>query len=225
MKTRRAFLRSALSILTGVVFSSSALFLPVRRLYAKAKRFIIPKGTKRETLVDRNPAELDPTNLEITPLKDFGKMGLSEHIVDISKWKLEIEGHVKNPTKISYEEIKKLPYIKRKVLMICPGYFANYGEWEGISFKELLRISKAESNITHVTVKGPLGVYGQTQRFPMKEIISNQVFLAYKVNGKPLPVKHGFPLRIVAEDYYGFDWVKYVSIVTIDKIEEKSKED
>jgi sulfoxide reductase catalytic subunit YedY len=209
--------------MTGIAISSSALMLPVKRIYAKAKRFIVPKGTRRETLVDRNPAELDPRNLEVTPLKDFGKMGLSDHIEDISKWELEIEGHVKNPMKISYEEIKKLPSIKKKVLLICPGYFANYGEWEGISFKELLKISKAKNNITHVTVKGPLGVYGKTQRFPIKEVMSDQVFLAYKVNGKPLPVKHGFPLRIVAKDYYGFDWVKYVSSVTVDKIEEKKQ--
>ena len=39
-------------------------------------------------------------------------------------------------------------------------------------------------------------------------------FWAYQVNGVDLPQKHGFPLRIVAEDYYGDDWVKYV-----DKIE------
>jgi len=40
--------------------------------------------------------------------------------------------------------------------------------------------------------------------------LADTVFLAYGVNGKTLPQKHGFPLRVVAEDTYGSDWVKYV---------------
>lgn len=39
---------------------------------------------------------------------------------------------------------------------------------------------------------------------------------AYEVNGEPLPRKHGFPLRIVAEDRYGSEWVKYVYKVTVE---------
>jgi len=45
------------------------------------------------------------------------------------------------------------------------------------------------------------------------------VFLAFEVNGEKLPQKHGFPLRIVAEDYYGSDWVKYVYKIEAFKVE------
>ncbi|MBW2515672.1 MAG: molybdopterin-dependent oxidoreductase, partial [Deltaproteobacteria bacterium] len=48
---------------------------------------------------------------------------------------------------------------------------------------------------------------------------SDKVFLAYEVNGEKLPVRHGFPLRIVAEDYYGDDWVKYVYRIEAIKME------
>jgi sulfoxide reductase catalytic subunit YedY len=219
MKTRRAFIKSVIGILTGATFSLAPFSVVVKNLYAKIKKIVLPKGTKRESLVDKNPAELDPRNLPITPLEEFGKMGLSEHVVDLREWRLEIEGHLKNPLKMTYEKIKALPSIKRKVLLICPGYFANYGEWEGISFKEIFKICKAKSGITHVTVRGPSGPYGKTERFPMEDIVADKVFLAYNVNGKPLPEKHGFPLRIVAEDRYGFEWVKFVYSVTVDKIE------
>ena len=147
-------------------------------------------------------------------------MGLPDHSVDLNEWRLDIDGHVKNSLKMSYEEIKELPSIKRKVLLICPGYFANFGEWEGISFSEIFKKCEAENGITHVTVKGPSGVYAKTERFQIKEIISDKVFLAYKVNGEKLPRSHGFPLRIVAEDHYGFDWVKFVYKVTVEKIKE-----
>jgi DMSO/TMAO reductase YedYZ molybdopterin-dependent catalytic subunit len=44
----------------------------------------------------------------------------------------------------------------------------------------------------------------------------------YDVNGKPLPQKHGFPLRVIAEGYYGSTWAKYVDrIVFMDGHDEK----
>ena len=46
----------------------------------------------------------------------------------------------------------------------------------------------------------------------------DKVFLAYEVNGEPLPGRKGFPLRVMAEDYYGDDWVKYVYRMTLEKM-------
>jgi sulfoxide reductase catalytic subunit YedY len=53
---------------------------------------------------------------------------------------------------------------------------------------------------------------------PVNEAFSNMVFMAYQVNGETLPVKHGFPLRVVAEGHYGYEWVKYVCRITADSI-------
>ncbi|MFH1083362.1 MAG: molybdopterin-dependent oxidoreductase [Pseudomonadota bacterium] len=53
---------------------------------------------------------------------------------------------------------------------------------------------------------------------PMRELfLADKIFLAYQVNGVPLPQKHGFPLRLVAEDHYGHEWVKYVHRITVEK--------
>jgi len=75
-----------------------------------------------------------------------------------------------------------------------------------------------EENATRVMFSGPKGTYEKSETFPIEDVLSNKVFLAYQVNGKALPQRHGFPLRTVAEDYYGYDWVKYVYKVTVEKI-------
>ena len=54
------------------------------------------------------------------------------------------------------------------------------------------------------------------ESFPAEDVLSNKVFLAYGVNGETLPKKHGFPLRIVAKDYCGFNWLKYVYKVKLE---------
>lgn len=218
METRRQFVKGALGYLTFYGLLFSPFFSAIRLGIAKTKKMILPKGTKRESLVDKNPADLDARNLEVTPLRDFGTMGLDDHKVDLKAWRLEVNGHVKNPLKLTHEEIVSLPSIEREVLQICPGVFANYGRWRGISIGKLLKIAEVEDGATHVTVRGPQGNYENLQRFPIGDILSNKVFLAYQVNGQILPQKHGFPLRTVAEGYYGYDWIKFVDQITIEKI-------
>ena len=218
MEKRRQFLKVLLGGAAWVGTGLGSLFSMAKWVIAETGRIILPKGTPRESLIDKNPAELDARNLEVTPLENFGTMGLTDHAVRIEQWGFEVDGHVKKPLRLTYEEIKRLPSVERNVLMICPGFFANQGTWKGFSLGALLKLAQAEEGVTHVTVRGPDGKYENSQRYPLEDVLSNKVFLAYEVNGKPLPQRHGFPLRAVAEGYYGYDWVKYVYRVTVEKI-------
>ena len=218
MENRRLFLKRTSKLLAGIGVLASPLFSFLDSAFAGMERILLPKGTKRETLIDKNPATLDATNLEITPLENFGTMGLVDHAENLEKWRLQVTGGVKNPLYLKYDEILAVPAIERSVLMICLGVFANHGKWKGISMRSVLDMAQAERDATHVSVYGPEGDYQNSQRYPMQDIQSDKVFLAYEVNGKPLPQRHGFPLRAVAEDYYGYDWVKYVYKVEVNKI-------
>jgi DMSO/TMAO reductase YedYZ molybdopterin-dependent catalytic subunit len=218
MESRRNFVKLATRFLAGLGLFLNVPLSGLQWAWGETKKIILPRGTKRESLVQRNPAELDARNLEVTPVKEFGTMGLTDHQVNLDRWRVEITGHVRKSLSLSYSQIRGLPSIERNVLLICPGFFANHGSWKGVSINELLRSTEAEDGVTHVTIRGPKGPYEKGQRYPIRDILSDKVFLAYAVNGKDLPRKHGFPLRVVAEDYYGYDWVKYVDSITADKI-------
>jgi sulfoxide reductase catalytic subunit YedY len=216
MEKRRQFLKKSLRLITGL----GGFFYPfssaIRLVYAKTNKIVLPKNTIRQSLINKNPANLDTKNLEITPLKDFRTMGTTDHTVDLNEWHLEVTGDVRTPLLIRYSELSELPSVERDVLLICPGIFVNHGRWEGISMKALLDSAGAGNGSTHVTFSGPKGEYEKVERYPIGDVVSNKVFLAYAVNGKTLPKKHGFPLRLVAEGYYGSDWVKFVYKVTIE---------
>lgn len=190
----------------------------IRSAFAEARKIILPKGTKRDSLVTKNPADLDTRNLEITPLQDFGTMGLEDHKVDIKQWRLHLNGHVETPLDLTYGQTLALPWIEKEVLLICPGVFANHGRWKGISIKRLMEMAGVKKEATHVTIRGPKSTYEKVERFSITDILSEKVFLAYQVNGKVLPQKHGYPLRVVAEEHYGYEWVKYADQITIEKI-------
>ncbi len=216
MKGRRQFLKTTLAALAGigVLFDSSfSLFRPLR---AGERRIILPKGTKREDLAHKNPADLDTRNLEITPLKDFQTMGTTDNKIDAERWRLSVSGRVKKPLALTYSQIQALPSTERRVLLICPGFFANHGLWKGFFLKELLEMAEAEKNLNHVTFFSQEGTYGRNEKFSMEETLAGKVFLSYGVNGESLPQKHGFPLRVVAEGHYGNSWIKYVSEVKVE---------
>lgn len=217
MNRRREFLKISIGFLAILGLFLSPLFSAVRSACAKAKKTILPKGTKRESLIYKNPRLLDTRNLETTALEDFGTMGISDHEVNLNEWRLELTGRLRKPLRLTYSEILALPSVEKKVLLICPGFFANHGEWKGISMKTLLERAGVEKDVTHVTFSGPKGLYGKQESFPIEDVLHDKVFLAYGVNGEPLPRRHGFPLRVVAEGYHGDDWVKYVYKVILQK--------
>ncbi len=213
MKTRRSVLTLALGGFLGAGPLLSSL-LSARHWAWAASRKVLPKGTRRDTLIHENPATLDTTNLEITPLEDFGTMGPTDTVVDLATWRLEVSGRVKRPLSLQYGQLKALPAIEREVLLICPGFFANHGRWKGVSLNGLLQQADFDRTATRVVIEAR---GGKAARYPVEKLLSDKVFLAYQVNGEELPRRHGFPLRVVAEDSYGSDWVKYVERIIIER--------
>lgn len=57
---------------------------------------------------------------------------------------------------------------------------------------------------------------GNIVRFSREEVENHFLLLAFKVNGEILPLEHGFPMRLVAEDVFGSRWVKWITTVVVD---------
>ncbi|MBI5247879.1 MAG: molybdopterin-dependent oxidoreductase [Desulfomonile tiedjei] len=206
MFSRRSFLLYVLG---------AHVLLKMETAWANVQQTIIPKGARLEDLVNKNPAELDTSDLDITPIENFGVMGLEDYEASLEKWRLIVDGNVAEPLTLSYLEVMSLSPLEKTVLLICPGVFAYNGLWKGVSIKELLSKARLKSDNGYVTIRGPEGNYEKVEKFSLPEVLKDQVFLAYEVNGVVLPKKHGFPLRVVAQNHYGSEWVKYVYRVTV----------
>jgi sulfoxide reductase catalytic subunit YedY len=204
MWTRRKFLIS--SILIPPFFSK---FVSV--LWAQTKK-ILPKGFKRDKLKNMNPGEIDNRHLEIDPLEKFGTMGPTDVAIDSKTYRLQVAGKVERPLSLSYDQILKLPSLTETILLICPGFFSNNGRWTGVNLKSLLQEAQVKKEAQYIDING---AHGKGVRIPLKALDQKRIFLAYRVNGEILPQKHGFPLRLVYEDAYGFDWVKYVEEIVV----------
>lgn len=218
MEKRRHFLKFIFRLFAGMGIVFSPFFQAVRMVYAKAQKIILPKDTDRKKLINMDPAQLDTRNLAPTPLKDFETMGDTGYTVNLDTWRLEVAGRVGTPLSLTYSQIVELFPFERDVLLICPGYFAYVGHWKGISISSLIEKAQMKKDVTHVILSTTRAAGGNEEKFPIADILSDKVFLAFGVNGQALPKKHGFPLRVVAEGYHGSVWVKYVNRVKLEKI-------
>ena len=203
MLTRRLFLIGLGTFLLGWKFISIS--------WAKAKKLLL-KGFSRDELKNMNPGEIDNRNLDIDPLEKFGTMGPTDVAIDSKTYRLKVTGKVERPCSLSYDQILKLPSLTETVLLICPGFFSNNGRWTGVNLKSLLQEAQVEKEAQYIDING---AHGKGVRIPLKALDQKIIFLAYRVNGEILPQKHGFPLRLVYEDAYGYDWVKYVEEIVV----------
>jgi sulfoxide reductase catalytic subunit YedY len=159
-----------------------------------------------------NPAEIDNRNLEIDPLSQFGTMGPTDISVDIRTYRLKISGEVAQPLSLAYDDILKYPSVVENVLLICPGFFANNGRWTGVHLKALLQKARIKNEAKYIDIKGS---QGKVIKISREDIYRKKIFLAYRVNDELLPQRHGYPLRLVFEDAYGSDWVKFVDEIVV----------
>ncbi len=76
----------------------------------------------------------------------------------------------------------------------------------------LLQEAQPKRNALLADIKGGRD---KVVRIRLDSIERKKIFLAYRVNGESLPQKHGFPLRLVYEEVYGDEWVKYVDEIVV----------
>ncbi len=131
----------------------------------------------------------------------------------MTTWRLEVKGEKVNASlSLTYEQLAQMEMIEKKVILICPGFFVDYTEWEGVPLSTIFEKAKVEEGYETVTF---YALDGYSSRFSREEVENNLLFLALKVNGEVLPKEHGFPVRLVAEDVLGGRWVKWISAIEV----------
>ena len=209
---RRKLLKGWIWITFGSFISSIfSIWKPIPSSWAKAKE-LLSRGFPKNQMINMNPAEIDNRDLDIDPLDQFGTMGPTDISVDIKTYRLKISGKVVQPFSLAYDQILKYPSVTENVLLICPGFFANNGRWTGIHLKALLQNAQIKNEAEYIDIKGS---QGKVIRISREDIYRKRIILAYRVNDESLPQRHGYPLRLVFEDAYGYDWVKFVDEIVV----------
>lgn len=133
--------------------------------------------------------------------------------VDAERWSLRIKGLVSHPLELSYADLRKLPSIKQTLTLECisnppDGDAISNAEWVGVRLKPLLERAGVNAEAVYAAMRGADGYYTGV---PVEELLREENFLPYLMNGAPLPPDHGFPARIFIPGKYGMKQPKWLT--------------
>src|SRR5215211_7312925 len=160
----------------------------------------------------------------VTPNDDFYRIdtALQIPIVDPESWTLTVTGMVENEITISYADLVAKPLVEHYTTLTCVsnedgGDLAGNARWLGYPIRELLAQAKPLPDADMVLSTSD---DGWTAGTPLSALTdpSREAILAIAMNGEPLPLEHGFPVRMVVPGLYGYvsatKWVTSLKVTT-----------
>ncbi len=183
---------------------------------------------------NRRMVRWDELKSWMTPTEDLFTVGhYGTPTVDPSTWTLELSGLVKKPRTLTLGQIKALPKKEVIATLECsgngagPGFIGAVGNvrWTGTPLAALLNSVGWQDRGVEVVFYGAdqknekVREKEYPQRFARslskEDAMRLDCLLAYEMNGQPLTVGHGAPLRLVVPGWYGVAWVKWLTKIQV----------
>lgn len=156
-------------------------------------------------VVPTMPAEI-PGYTQKDPATGLHVTGKAQEI-DLESYRLEVTGKVNQPLSLSYDDLRCMPRIEARPTLICPGFFRDIATWAGASLKYVLESAGVQEGARGIRLKS---ADGYSSSIPISEALSEKNYLAYELEGEPVPILHGFPVRAVFPELDGNKWVKWL---------------
>jgi DMSO/TMAO reductase YedYZ molybdopterin-dependent catalytic subunit len=163
----------------------------------------------------------------VTANKDFYRIdtALQVPVIDPGDWTLKITGMVENPFEINYADLSAKPLVEHMTTLTCVsnevgGDLAGNALWLGYPVRELLAQARPVAGADMVLSKSHDGWTASTPLSTLTDP-NRDAMLAIGMNGEPLPLEHGFPVRMVVPGLYGYvsatKWVTSLRVTTFAK--------
>ena len=156
------------------------------------------------------PAEI-PGYTELDPDTGLHVTGTAQQI-DLESYRLKVSGKVDHPLSLTYDELRCLPKVETWAVLECPGFFIDRATWAGAPIREVLALAGVQEGATNLEL---VSADGYSRSVPISEELSETAFLAYEWEGEPLPILHGFPVRVVLPGVSGGYWVKWLVAIKV----------
>jgi len=194
---------------------------------AAVKRLAIalPRPSKTLPTLPTDPAmQIPGLSTLITPNENFYQIdtAINPPLIDPATWRLTITGMVKTPLTFTYEEILKRPLFELDDTMSCVsnpvgGPLVGNARWLGCRLDDLIHEAGPLSSADQVLASSADG-FGAG--FPISALDGRDAMIAVGMNGEALPIKHGYPARVIVPGLYGYvsatKWVTNIELTRFD---------
>ncbi|MEX5217365.1 MAG: sulfite oxidase [Nitrospira sp.] len=162
-------------------------------------------------------------------------------LIDAASWRLNIAGLVDRPLNLQLADVKQFQAVTITAVLQCSGNGRSFhhpktpgvqwrrgaagnAEWTGVRLRDVLRHAGVRDPCRHVQFQGadrptlptvPLFV----RSIPITKAVHPDTILAYEMNGRPLPLLHGAPLRVITPGWMGEACTKWLTDITLQEDE------
>ena len=153
---------------------------------------------------------------------------LAEH--NFEDWELEVFGLVEQPLHLTLNDLRRLPKQTQITKHNCIQGWSGVAEWGGVPVTEILKLCRPLLDARYLVFTSYQKGRGATKPelkeahnhtfyevIDMELVKHPQTILAYEMNGEPLPIPHGAPLRLRVETLLGYKMVKYLRSIELVK--------
>ena len=215
--SRRTFLRTVGLVTLGGALAAvggRALGVGHRTVVAARAALHLPVATRPVALPAAVDASLDGAPVAgldpwVTPSSDFYRIdtALSVPDIDPDTWSLRVHGLVEHEVTLTFAELLAADLVEAWVTLACVsnevgGNLVGNAMWLGLPVREVLARAVPLPDADMVLSRSSDGFTAST---PIEALTdARDALLAVGMNGAPLPVQHGFPVRMVVPGLYGY---------------------
>jgi DMSO/TMAO reductase YedYZ molybdopterin-dependent catalytic subunit len=193
---RRQFIKSAAAG-TALMALGGALF----RLASDD----MTRAARAEKRPDGRP-RLPPGQRALQALKP---MGGDEGDGKVETFRLKVHGAVKKPFEVDYKALLELPQAQKEADVHCvTGWSLLGGLWKGVQIATLAQLAEVKDDARFVIFEA---AHGYTANVPLAEATRDTCMVTYRLNGKPLSLDHGAPVRGLVPDLYFWKSAKWIT--------------
>jgi DMSO/TMAO reductase YedYZ molybdopterin-dependent catalytic subunit len=131
--------------------------------------------------------------------------------LDPATYRLNIGGLVEKPQSLSLSDLRRLPHEKQSSRLKCVQCWSARTEWGGFRVGHLLELAKPKKTARAIRIDCHDKWY---EYFTLEQALSPRVMLALDMAGKPLPDRHGGPLRLIDATRYGYKSAKLITSIS-----------
>jgi sulfoxide reductase catalytic subunit YedY len=211
----------------------------------KVSNIAFPQKRPLITYSDRPPLLESPREVftsALTPNDLFfvrWHMPMIPTYVNLNSFRLKIHGEVEQEIKLSLKTLKtEFEQVEVTAVLQCGGNSRTAfkpttsgiqwgigamgcARWKGVRLKDVLKRAGLKKEAAWIGFNGlEKAVYNETENF-IRELelskLTDNIMLAYEMNGEALPYLNGYPLRLIIPGTYSDSWIKMISNITVTK--------
>lgn len=151
---------------------------------------------------------------DLSSVNDFRENSIAgpQHI-NITDYRLTITGLTNRTVVYTYDEVLgKYPHYTKVVTLHCVEGWDATILWEGVLVRDLIADADPDTRANTVIFTAH---DGYTTSFPLAYFTDRDILMAYRMNNVTMPAERGYPFQIVAEDKWGYKWIKWIEKIEL----------